>query len=519
MDQATIQKRKIKLLSNVDKVTKFILPYVVAAMFLVVFLVVTNKHGLGVSTDSVSYIGAAESIIAEGKLQIPVTTWDSESQYATLSHFPPLLPLALAFLSWLLNTDPISASRWLNALCIVAILLALLLPMVESYLRSFVMVTILTGGSLLYMHLWVWSEPLFLLLVIISFWVGIKVLMQADNNIHYLVILAILSGLATLTRYAGVYLAIGFISLLVLRRDSIQTKFRQIVLYMSIYVATISPWFIWLSTVNESARELGFYTEGIEVEVAHHLILTVVHWLIPYWLPVWVKILFLAAGVVASMVWIIWLYYRRIDYKVALPVYVSSVLFVIYLTFVLTARLFADSGIPLDDRLLSPALIHMALGLSYAAESLIKPRFYVALAFLTLGLIVIDNVYAISPFLNHSTSFGIGFSSSRWKGSETITWLQDLPSDVTIFSNGADGICAVLPVTAKYTPTVSELAQISEFEQRVKQTGPAVIVLFNNMHTDWLLGQEQLAHLENWEREVFSDSIVLSWGLEPSIGE
>jgi 4-amino-4-deoxy-L-arabinose transferase-like glycosyltransferase len=519
MRQATIQKRKIELLSNVNKVTKFILPYVVAAMFLVVFLVVTDEHGLGVSTDSVSYIGAAESILVEGKLQIPMTPWDLETPYAPFAYFPPLLPLVLAFFSWLLNIDPISSGRWLNALCLVVIILALLLPMVDSYLKTFVIIAILTGETLLYVHLWVWAEPLFLTLVVISLWTSINIFSRSGNNVKYLIVaLGITSGLATLTRYAGIHLLIGSIVLFTLQRTAMSIKIKQIVVYVGTYTTVILPWLVWLSAVNKPARELGFYTMGMQAEITHQLLPTIAHWLMPNWWPLRLKMLLMTTGIVVIVAWFILQYYRKIDPR-AQHLFVYTILFVTYLTFILIARLFTEPSFPFDNRILSPALIYVALGLSYVVESLSKARIYVALTFLTLSLIVADNVYAISPFLNHSTSFGIGFSSSKWKDSETITWLQDLPSDVTIFSNGADGICAVLPVTAKYTPTVSELAQLSEFEQRVKQTGPAVIVLFNHMHIDWLLGQEQLAHLEDWEREVFSDSIVLRWGVESPIGE
>ena len=116
----------------VIKTSQAIIPYTLAAMLLTVFFVVTNEHGLGLSTDSVSYLGAAHSLLTTGILQVPLTVWNSETQYAPLTHFPPILPVLLSVLSWSLDTTPVWAGRWLNGVCIFSTSLALLFPMTKS---------------------------------------------------------------------------------------------------------------------------------------------------------------------------------------------------------------------------------------------------------------------------------------------------------------------------------------------------------------------------------------------------
>jgi pimeloyl-ACP methyl ester carboxylesterase len=60
-------------------------------------LAVTQRHGVGISMDSVAYARAAERLLEQGKVEVAVTPWDSDARYAPLSHFPPALPIALVY--------------------------------------------------------------------------------------------------------------------------------------------------------------------------------------------------------------------------------------------------------------------------------------------------------------------------------------------------------------------------------------------------------------------------------------
>ena len=62
--------------------------------------------------------------------------------------------------------DPYAAARWLNAVCILATFLIALLPVADHPLALLTMAALLAGPSFVTMHVWLWSEPLFLLLVV-----------------------------------------------------------------------------------------------------------------------------------------------------------------------------------------------------------------------------------------------------------------------------------------------------------------------------------------------------------------
>lgn len=72
---------------------------------LILFRLATSS-ALGVSPDSVNYIGAADSLLDGLGFAYP---------YAPRTHFPPLYSLALAGVGWILNTRAESAARFLHA--------------------------------------------------------------------------------------------------------------------------------------------------------------------------------------------------------------------------------------------------------------------------------------------------------------------------------------------------------------------------------------------------------------------
>jgi hypothetical protein len=505
--------RKFVKASELIEATEQILPYLVSISFLVIFLIATDKQGLGLSTDSVSYARAAENFHDTGNLQVPLTWWDEEAKYAPLSHFPPVIPLVLAFLSFLLKTDPVTAGRWLNAGCIFMTSFALLRPISDSLLKLFVVIALISGASFLYLHLWLYSEPLFLLLTVISFWIGVSAL-KKESRYSQLILLAVVCGIATLTRYAGLSLFMAFLLIFYFHQDDSRIKAKKLLLYSSVYLITILPWFLWLFASGNSARNISIYTYGFGNDVINDLAPTIVHWVIPFWLPKALKIAIFVAGLGYVSI----LFIKRIregkDCWLGSPMCVSLILGVSYLAFVMVSRLIADSAIPFDERILFPFLMFVALSLSYLLESACNKGPCLVAGFILLSSTAISNVQAAVPYLLMTARNGNGFSSAEWKRSETIAWLRTLPENVTIFSNGADAICARLPVAAKYTLRATQSSSQPEFARRAEGASPSVVVLFNDVHDEsWMLPREEFGHLNSEQARKFSDSLVFSWGL------
>ena len=483
-------------------------PWLAAFAALLLLLVVTHRHGVGLSLDSVVYARAAQSVAERGTLDVPLTWWDSDQSRTQLSHFPPALPLALAAISESTGASPYEAARWLNAACVFATLLVALLPIADSTFALLVMTALLIAPWFATLHLWLWSEPLFLLLALLAFRLGVTVQARGATTGRIL-LLGLCCGLATLTRYAGVSLFAGFGLLLLLSRDAFGAKLRRLLWYGGAYAVTTGPWAWWLSTTAEAPRSLGLYTEHAWSRVVLPMARTLVGAFVPSSWPLPVAIGLLAGGFFFAAR----AYARHprgsAELRIGSTVYVAGVLIVAHVIFVVAARLFADAGIPMDERIFSMALLLVAVALSDVAKSLFPTGMPVIPGVLAAG-IALSNVVATAPHVAYAVRHGHGYLSEDWAGSETLAWLRSAPPELTIFSNAPDVICAWLPVTAKYTPAISESDRLAEFAARVGRAAPAAVVLFDDPHAGWLLPRDRVEDISlPHDVRVFSDSLVL----------
>jgi len=124
-------------------------------------LVAATPWGLGLSPDSVVYIGAARSLAQGNGLSLPTDA----AAMAPLVHYPPLYPALLALASFS-GLDVIAAAKWLNVFLFCAnIFLAGVIGYRVSGLLPFAILTaglVATAFPMALAHSMVWSEPLFI---------------------------------------------------------------------------------------------------------------------------------------------------------------------------------------------------------------------------------------------------------------------------------------------------------------------------------------------------------------------
>lgn len=481
-----------------------VLPWLAASGAMLLMLVATHRHGLGVSLDSVVYVGAAEGVGERGTLDVPLTGWDTVAPHAPLSHFPPAVPLALAAIRGSTGAEPYVAARWLNAVCIFVTVLLATRPIAASPFALLVMFALLAGPWFTTMHLWLWSEPLFLLLAVVCVRLATTV-SSLRASAGRIVLLGVCCGLATLTRYAGVSLMAGVGLVLLLSRESLAVKIRRLLWCGGAYVATVGPWIWWLATTGGAPRSLDIYTEDAWSRVALPLVRTFVDVFVPSSWPLPVAIAVVAAAV---------LLVARTGVagtpRAAAPTaYISGVLLAVNVAFLVGARLFADAGIPMDERILSTAVLFLAIALSDLAKAA-YPIGLPVVASVLMGCVAVGNVVATAPHFIHAARHGHGYFSEPWVSSETLAWLGNAPRDLTIFSNAPDVVCAWLPVTAKYTPASGEADRLAEFAARVERAAPAAVVLFDDPHEGWLMSRDRVRDLPLvHDVRLFSDGVVM----------
>lgn len=166
-------------------------------------------YGLGMTPDSVHYLSAAENLSTGLSYATSVVPWNGPFPRPIVA-WPPLYPVVLAVVNalagvtagpWALNVLLMAASTWQVAR--TAPLLGVLAFVVSPAVVS--------------IHSYALSEPLFLLLAILSLKSQERLLEESGSKT--LLIAAAMAALACLTRYLGIALVIsGALTLIVSRR-------------------------------------------------------------------------------------------------------------------------------------------------------------------------------------------------------------------------------------------------------------------------------------------------------------
>ena len=158
----------------------------------------TGEHGLGLTNDSLNYLMAAESV-ADGKGL-------KDTAGVPFLLVPPLYPLVLAGISWL-GIEPVAAARLVNiaALGLLTLLVGLWLRRRVRYgvIAVAGALTVMAASPLINAASYLWTETLFVLLVLLSLLQLEAFLKQPERKLP-LAATAVCAGLAAVTRYMGV---------------------------------------------------------------------------------------------------------------------------------------------------------------------------------------------------------------------------------------------------------------------------------------------------------------------------
>jgi len=158
-----------------------------------------TANGMRLSPDSYDYMQTASDVSRFGGIPLFYSWW------------PPLYPLVLT--PW---GDPLNAARWLNALALagtIGVTLAALRRQSGIVLLG-VGAALMLSPSLQFVHLWVWSEPLFVMLV--AAWCAVFLVGVKERR--RVVLLGLIAALLGLQRYVGIlFVPLGIFALLLYR--------------------------------------------------------------------------------------------------------------------------------------------------------------------------------------------------------------------------------------------------------------------------------------------------------------
>ena len=473
-----------------------ILTGVIAASVVLVF----TPYGAGVTDDSVFYLSGAQSVLERGDLSWPVGGDEREP----LTHFPPLYPLLLAGSGWL-GIDIVHDAGLIGAIlfgcCVMAIGWSVYRHSSSAGASLTAALLALVSPIMLSIYTMVWSEVLFLLLLVLT--IGFLAEAILGRGLSAIITAGILTGLACLTRYAGVSLiAAGFVGLLLLKPGNWRGRITAALTFTAIASISFIGWFIRNAFIVGSLanRTLSFHPiTRANLNMAAYTVST---WLMPGTYAFRVRLAaVLLPGLLAGLyllrnTLVNWRSRTRIPAKLTdrLRITWLLVIFVIlYAAVLITSLSFVDASTRLNARILSPAyliaLLWLFLVLDLRWLSLGARRITATLAICVWLTAVTIYLLQSYPYLEGMRAAGRGFSGRGWTQSETVQAVWALEEGGILYSTEGLALQYLTGRPAYWVPEkirtlegtldVNYETNMALMRERLKEPGSALI-LFNS---------------------------------------
>ena len=203
-------------------------------------LLATSRYGAGLASDSVGYIATARNLMAGSGLLL----YDGTPLLAQ----PPLFPALLALAGGLIKTDPLLLVSAVNALLFGLIVYfggILAFRCLSGYpIFAFIgTLAILVSVPLFTVSIIAWSEPLFILFVVLSLLFADSYLEKNDKV--SLTLLSISVALSFLTRYIGAVLVIwAAVIVMATFRGSFKIRMAHLVVFAMAPAVSIGTWLV-----------------------------------------------------------------------------------------------------------------------------------------------------------------------------------------------------------------------------------------------------------------------------------
>ena len=463
----------------------------------------TNINNLGATPDSVSYIEASRNIFNGSGLDYYLSN-------RLVARWPPLYPVTLYLVSTVTGIDSIISSGYLSALLFFATIFVFNLIIIKFNANNFTIILLnllLITSSAMSVYLMIWSEPLFILLLLLIIYILLNWI--ESGNYLTLFVAGILSGLLIMTRYAGIGFVAGIVVFMLLKKDGLKIKLTNLIIYLFAITGMAGYWIIFLS--NQSSGSLIKNTGFHLVSIGHLIQLktSLMNWISP---------VFPRLGIVffVMIFLLIIIYYREHKFNfqirnISLQNKLIISLLISYFGFLLCFITFV-SYIYLENRILAPAFPLILLLLIPVIEEIQKIKSKRLLYFIPVVFVLISCSYS---FVVRSSNFyteGEGYTKKIWLQSETVKILSKY-KNLNIFTNGTDVVRffynnenTVLPLPSMINSvTRSDNAEFPKEMESMKDSvnsGKSIIVYFDNC--DWRTSYPDKQQIKN----KFSDVII-----------
>lgn len=402
-------------------------------------LLQTAQFGARVSPDSVSYLSAARSFASDRTF----LRWDG----APFVHWPPLFPALLSLRASSLP-DAAETARWLNALCFGATV-ALAGAWLHDVLRRRWLAVVGTALiacalPLLRMAGSVWSEPLFVLLCLLTLRL-IDAARQPEAGAGAAVLAGVCAGLAALTRYAGVLLVLAGALALLLPLRALSR--RRVAVTLAFLVLGAGPLALWLAHTAREGEPPGGERAGAEASVGELTETaggTVTRWFLPPAGPAAAR----AAFVVVALAGVAWTAARAPQRGPGpgagslRPAFLLTLFAGIYVGGLTVAEVVTRLNPP-DDRLLAPVAIPLAIVGLLAVDVALGDRRRAVTRVVTAGVCSLLLYHVLVAGYSMTTAGQMRFAAiegPRWTESTVLAHLDAVVGDEAVYTNAGSAV-------------------------------------------------------------------------------
>jgi 4-amino-4-deoxy-L-arabinose transferase-like glycosyltransferase len=471
-----------------------------------------TPEGMGLSDDSIAYIAGARSMLdGDGYRE----AWLASN--GPVTHFPPGFSSVLAFFG-MFGLDPLRGARLVNALLFgmsAGLLGILVWRMTPSLTAGLVAAALfVASGEMLQVHAAAMSEPLFIFLSLLAFWMFDLYFELPPSSVGrgvagewwWLATCGAFAGMAYLTRYAGLALVATFIVAICILRTNWRKRFTSIGIFLAGFLPFVVGWALRNLLVADNATNRALSWHPITEENITIGLRTFSDFFIP--VESLRRLVFKQPLVVEGLIIIVlgavlvWTALRAWQY-ISKPRQVSDLkrggkesrevisftngLYIFaYLASISASMMMFDAATKFKLRILAPVFVSLLiLVIAFGIYLRNRNRLMVIAA---MVIVIGFSIYKQSVTFEHWSQGGLGYASFQWYDSQAVAYLSDLPKDVRIYTNEPGAVylytgrgAYVLP--SRYDSATAEARQ--EFEESVAvlhddiERGAAVMALFD----------------------------------------
>ena len=476
--------------------------------------------GIGVSPDSVIYLSAADSMLAgQGLRSIAFHFTPTIAIGKPLVGFPPTYPLLLS-LSGLLSTDPLNGAMWLHSvllaanICLVAMIVSLATARSAGAILCAILL-FLSSSSLLEIHTMAWSEPPFILFLLLALF--FLMLHIRTPNYLFLVGSSLSASLALTTRYAGVtILAPMIFTILLVGNKPLRSRVRDVLILVGMGTFPLAVWLLRNVVEADSATNRSIAIHPIGISDLNSIASSLLAFWVPFTGHSYLRavLLLLCGGLVLAA--IVPALRDGVGHEQSVKMNAAAQMLAAffvttYLLFLVAYNSLMNPAVELSSRVLSPVYVFGIILVISVMHKLRRmgnrTKLWPGFLIVSFALVSVNAVHA-TAFAVERHGNGRGYTSRDWTGSESIEYLKSLSESRSIYSNGIDVIHILakkeaLRIPARVDPTNGK--KNSEFARDMNSLrseliqNRAVVVYLDKITWRWYLPtKDELENVYNF---------------------